>query len=293
MRAVDARIRELAENSPNFGYLLAISPKLVAYGTRAEVLLAEEPGDAMIKGRQFLEELVRTVVTKTGAGQGLDALGKRIQALSDTGTVSPQAVRHMRTVLRAGNQAVHEGLADPGRAAESVRCCFWLGDYVARHVFGDTGERSHSAPSARPAERDTGADVLTAVTHTAAEIATIKRLLEGIDGRIAASEAAVPPPSPRPRSTARTVVAVLIAAAVAVAIGVTVWAAGSGGDGSGSETPSIQNCPDDAPVKGNISSTGERIYHVPGGAYYTRTKAERCFGSAAEAAADGFRPAQR
>ena len=51
-------------------------------------------------------------------------------------------------------------------------------------------------------------------------------------------------------------------------------------------------------IKGNISSRGERIYHVPGGAYYSRTKispakGERFFCSEAEAEAAGWRRSQR
>ena len=51
-------------------------------------------------------------------------------------------------------------------------------------------------------------------------------------------------------------------------------------------------------IKGNISSRGERIYHVPGGAYYSRTKispakGERFFCSEAEARAAGWRASQR
>ena len=51
-------------------------------------------------------------------------------------------------------------------------------------------------------------------------------------------------------------------------------------------------------IKGNISSRGERIYHVPGGAYYGRTKisrekGERYFCSQAEAEAAGWRASQR
>ena len=47
-------------------------------------------------------------------------------------------------------------------------------------------------------------------------------------------------------------------------------------------------------IKGNISSKGERIYHVPGGRYYDATvidtaKGERWFCSEAEAVAAGWR----
>lgn len=51
-------------------------------------------------------------------------------------------------------------------------------------------------------------------------------------------------------------------------------------------------------IKGNISRRGERIYHVPGGQYYGRTridpsKGERCFRTEVEAVAAGWRPSKR
>lgn len=47
------------------------------------------------------------------------------------------------------------------------------------------------------------------------------------------------------------------------------------------------SCPASAPIKGNIGK--ERIYHLPGDAYYSRTRAEACFSSAQAAQAAGFR----
>lgn len=51
-------------------------------------------------------------------------------------------------------------------------------------------------------------------------------------------------------------------------------------------------------IKGNINSSGEKIYHVPGGAFYNRTiiepeKGERYFNTEAEARAAGFRRSSR
>lgn len=51
-------------------------------------------------------------------------------------------------------------------------------------------------------------------------------------------------------------------------------------------------------IKGNISSSGERIYHAPGGLYYDRTKisaakGERWFCTKVEAVAAGWRKAKR
>jgi hypothetical protein len=46
-------------------------------------------------------------------------------------------------------------------------------------------------------------------------------------------------------------------------------------------------------IKGNLSSSGEKIYHVPGGAFYDCTVAEQMFCSAEEAQAVGFRASSR
>jgi hypothetical protein len=49
-------------------------------------------------------------------------------------------------------------------------------------------------------------------------------------------------------------------------------------------------CPTTHPVKAKLSS---KIFHVPGGTMYDRTVADRCYGSAAAAEADGLRAAKR
>jgi len=51
-------------------------------------------------------------------------------------------------------------------------------------------------------------------------------------------------------------------------------------------------------IKGNINSSGEKIYHVPGGEYYDKTvidesKGERWFCSEAEAQSAGWRKSKK
>ena len=48
-------------------------------------------------------------------------------------------------------------------------------------------------------------------------------------------------------------------------------------------------CPSGYPVKANANSG---IFHVPGGRSYDRTVPERCYASAADAEADGYRAAK-
>lgn len=50
------------------------------------------------------------------------------------------------------------------------------------------------------------------------------------------------------------------------------------------------NCPSWAPIKGNADSM---IYHVPSGAYYSRTNPEECFRTETAAVAAGYRRSQR
>jgi hypothetical protein len=49
------------------------------------------------------------------------------------------------------------------------------------------------------------------------------------------------------------------------------------------------DCPDGYPLKANDNSG---IFHVPGGRFYARTVAERCYANADDAVADGYRPAK-
>jgi hypothetical protein len=52
-------------------------------------------------------------------------------------------------------------------------------------------------------------------------------------------------------------------------------------------------CPPSHPIKGNRTSAGELIYHVPGGASYAQTEAEECFATEDDAVRAGYRRALR
>lgn len=69
------------------------------------------------------------------------------------------------------------------------------------------------------------------------------------------------------------------------------FAAPATGSGAGSAVgPRGWRCPAAAPIKGNASSM---IYHLPRGAFYSRTRPERCFRNQAEARRAGYRRSQR
>ncbi|QST00243.1 hypothetical protein IMZ31_01080 [Pontibacillus sp. ALD_SL1] len=47
------------------------------------------------------------------------------------------------------------------------------------------------------------------------------------------------------------------------------------------------------PIKGNQNAKGEKIYHMPGGQYYSRVKAIEVFETPSEAEAAGYRKSRR
>ncbi|PLS15998.1 nuclease [Bacillus sp. M6-12] len=68
---------------------------------------------------------------------------------------------------------------------------------------------------------------------------------------------------------------------------------GNGSSGKTSSSAGTSPKTDSCNIKGNISSSGEKIYHVPGGQHYEITKAEEMFCTKEEAEAAGYRASMR
>lgn len=64
-------------------------------------------------------------------------------------------------------------------------------------------------------------------------------------------------------------------------------------DDTSTPTPSPAPAASTGKIKGNISSSGEKIYHMPGGAYYDQTDAEEYFDTEEQAQAAGYRKSSR
>jgi hypothetical protein len=104
--------------------------------------------------------------------------------------------------------------------------------------------------------------------------------------RIVRQRQSTPAASPQwPPLNAETETDVPAAAVVAVA----AVASGATADSARWVGPVDGRCPDGYPVKANDNSG---IFHVPGGRFYDRTVAERCYANADDALADGYRPAK-
>lgn len=100
-----------------------------------------------------------------------------------------------------------------------------------------------------------------------------------------------PPGSSTTRGAVGKLVAVGLGVALVVILGAmltwNLWR--DGDDPSGPVDPVRRSCPENAPVKGNVTDDGERIFHEPGWRYYDSTQPEDCFANSDDAEADGYR----
>jgi type I restriction enzyme R subunit len=127
-------LSELAQRSPNFGFLLNHEPVLVGYGAAAEALVFTDPNTSMIKARQFGEQLVAALVTTFGIRipAGKDTQHKRLKVLLDQGVITRRVHSWFDAVRDTGNKAVHEGFAAQRDALLLVRTCYELGAWFHR-----------------------------------------------------------------------------------------------------------------------------------------------------------------
>ncbi|MFI0352858.1 DEAD/DEAH box helicase family protein [Actinomadura sp. 9N407] len=174
---MDERVKELAERSPNFGFLLPHEPLLVVYGAGAEAAIFTDPNVALFKARQFGEVLATYLVRRGRVRVDGERQVDRLRALDREGYLHgkvSQAFDHIRGV---GNQAVHAGFAvDNSPAAqrtafETARTCFRLGVWFHRLL---TGSREQ-IPFVPPQPPDVDA------VGNAAEAADVKALRQDIE----------------------------------------------------------------------------------------------------------------
>jgi len=97
--------------------------------------------------------------------------------------------------------------------------------------------------------------------------------------------------APEPVAATRVAAEGLATAEAPVAVAVEPTAAVQRATEAGVATvaPIDGICPASHPIKGNHSSSGDFIYHLPGGRFYERTRPEVCFASEQEAQTAGFR----
>jgi len=146
---MDARIRELARRSQNFGLLAPHEPLLVLDGASAEAHVYTDPDSAMFKARRFTETLTRKLVAQTRTRVGDNASqDARIRALALAGVLVPDIRQAFDDVRRTGNRAVHTHFGDVRAALDAVRTCFELGIWLHRAITGDREPRAFVPPPA-------------------------------------------------------------------------------------------------------------------------------------------------
>jgi len=92
----------------------------------------------------------------------------------------------------------------------------------------------------------------------------------------------------------RRLVAALAFALLATVPGGAPSAQAKGSSSLGVPPTDVWTCPASHPIKGNLTTrTSECIYHVRGGAFYGKTKPERCYATDDEARQAGCRRSKR
>jgi type I restriction enzyme R subunit len=182
---VDARIRELARLSLNFGFLLDYEPLLVLDGAEAEVYVYSDPNASLVKTRRFGETLAVKLAASAQVRVPGTSQAARIVALAREGVITAAQRRQFEVLRTVGNRAVHGHYGEVRAALEAVRTCFSLGAWYYRTV---TGDREPTAfvpppdPSMPPADAGDQAELDLLREELAAardRLAEVKTRLEG------------------------------------------------------------------------------------------------------------------
>lgn len=99
-------------------------------------------------------------------------------------------------------------------------------------------------------------------------------------------------PSPSAQATKGSAGKWVVGFVVAAALVGAGWFLLANGQDSGSVDPSGRSCPSSHPIKGNVSQSGDTIFHRPGWQYYDATWPEECFSSGSAAEDAGYRASE-
>ncbi|WP_262391785.1 DEAD/DEAH box helicase family protein [Nocardiopsis sp. CNR-923] len=142
----DARIVQIAERTPNFGFLLEHDHELVLLGAQAESYVYSDPNAAMYKARLFGELLTRLLVRLTSCRVDGKRQVDRINALHRSGVLVPEVKNWFEAVRDLGNRAAHEHYRRARAALSAVENCFRLADWLHRSITRDATHRVFLAP---------------------------------------------------------------------------------------------------------------------------------------------------
>ncbi|WP_160050929.1 DEAD/DEAH box helicase family protein [Nocardiopsis sp. FR4] len=142
----ERRIKQIAERTPNFGFLLEHDHELVLLGAQAESYVYTDPNAAMYKARLFGELLTRLLVRLTSCRVDGNRQVDRINALYRSGVLVPEVKNWFEAVRSLGNKAAHDHYRRARSALAAVENCFRLADWLHRSITRDATHRVFLAP---------------------------------------------------------------------------------------------------------------------------------------------------
>jgi type I restriction enzyme R subunit len=182
---VNQQVRDLAERTTNFGYLLRYEPVLVVHGAAAEAALFTDPNTAMFKCRLFGEALTARAFIEFGIPNMPNQQFQRLNVLSDQGFLTNRVRGWFDAVRRIGNQAVHEGYAAQRDALLLVRACYELGAWFSRTI---SGSRDAAPPFVPP---QPGALAEPATTEDSQALQELRQLLSNYHAELVEMKTAI------------------------------------------------------------------------------------------------------
>ncbi|UWQ20122.1 type I restriction-modification system endonuclease [Jannaschia sp. W003] len=122
-------------SSPNFGHLEEIEPALALLGAHAERYFVDDANTALIKTRQYAEQLTHVIAERSGVPRDADdnfaAMLSKVRA---DDLAPPEVLDFLHRLRIAGNDAVHGHSGERRAAFESIKICHRLGVWLRATV---------------------------------------------------------------------------------------------------------------------------------------------------------------
>ncbi len=149
----------MAPASANFGFLAGYDPLLAKLPSLAERYFADDPGTALMKLRQFCEELTKQVAAHAGEYTRPDEdLLSILRRLEHAHVLPRQTASLLHGLRKAGNAAVHDNVGTHGTALHQPKMARQLAIWFHRTYGGGASFKPGPfVPPRRP--EDTSAEV--------------------------------------------------------------------------------------------------------------------------------------
>jgi type I restriction enzyme M protein len=122
-----ASIADIARQSPNFGRLDLIEPRLAVYGFQAETLVYDHPNLSLTQSGKFGETLIEDLIERLDFRVEGDRQVDRIRALADAGVLVAEIASDFDFLRTERNEVVHEHVFEVARALRAIQVCYKLG----------------------------------------------------------------------------------------------------------------------------------------------------------------------